>query len=736
MHFASPFPLWVAAMLAAAMVALSVFAYRRPLVPLTRAQHATLVALRAFSLLTLLFFLCRPIVLAPPDARSDVPLPILIDASRSMSVDDAGNGSRIARALEIVNRELLPAIGTRFKPEIYTFGSALVPAAETEGIHADASSSDIVGALAAARDRYRGRSVPGMVVVSDGGDTGHADPGRLDTAIFAIGVGSPEGPADREVTGITAGDPRLEDAMVDVHVTAVSRGFGRAPFDLRVSANGRLIDTRRIVPAGDGSPIEETFTIAPDARVPTVVTAEIPAGAGERVADNNVRATLVNPPGRKRRVLMIEGAPGFEHSFLTRALAADPNLDVDVIARKGKNDAGQDTYFVQAGEGRAPSLTSGFPARREDLFGYDAVLLGNVANDLLSREQMSLLADFVSVRGGGLLVFGGASFAGRGFSGTPLEPIVPVELSDRRAPLSSSALGIASALLPGMVAPTADGVAHPVVRLGATPEETRDKWAALPALAGAAALGAPKPGARVLAVTSVAGGAVYPVVAVQPYGAGRSMVFGGEGSWRWQMLLPASNRTYEFFWRQAARWLAAASPDPVALSTSDQPQPGEAVTISAKVRDTAFAAVAGAKVSGRVSAPNAVEDPLTFHRDSDGTFSASFVPASKGIYQVHVDAAAAAPLGSADRWLYAGGADREMADPRLDERTLRRIARASGGAYVAASEAGGIRRWLDQRSIAAADLEPRDWWQQPWLLALAIAALSAEWMLRRRWGLR
>ena len=54
--------------------------------------------------------------------------------------------------------------------------------------------------------------------------------------VFAVGIGSPDGPRDREVLGITAGDPRLDHATVDLHVTAVSTGFGRAPFTLRVLA--------------------------------------------------------------------------------------------------------------------------------------------------------------------------------------------------------------------------------------------------------------------------------------------------------------------------------------------------------------------------------------------------------------------------------------------------------------------------------------------------------------------
>jgi len=74
---------------------------------------------------------------------------------------------------------------------------------------------------------------------------------------------------------------------------------------------------------------------------------------------------------------------------------------------------------------------------------------------------------------------------------------------------------------------TGEGEAHPIMRIGSSPDETRKIWAALPPLAASATLGGPRPGATILALTTAPGGGVFPVVAVQRYGQGRSMVFAG-----------------------------------------------------------------------------------------------------------------------------------------------------------------------------------------------------------------
>ena len=57
-------------------------------------------------------------------------------------------------------------------------------------------------------------------------------------------------------------------------------------------------------------PIDETFTVFPDPASATVYTADIPVDDREPVAENNARSVLVNPAGRKRRLLILEGAPG------------------------------------------------------------------------------------------------------------------------------------------------------------------------------------------------------------------------------------------------------------------------------------------------------------------------------------------------------------------------------------------------------------------------------------------
>jgi hypothetical protein len=86
--------------------------------------------------------------------------------------------------------------------------------------------------------------------------------------------------------------------------------------------------------------------------------------------------------------------------------------------------------------------------------------------------------------------------------------------------------------------------------------------------------------------------------------------------------------------------------------------------------------------------------------------------------------------------MLVGGADVEMADPRLNAPLLQRIALASGGRVVAASEVATIVDGLRAGVPAARLAATHDLWHNAWSFAAIAGLLAGEWVLRRRWGLR
>ena len=740
MAFANPLPLWALVPAVAIAALLAWYAYRD--YAGSNARRYALISLRLLTFLLLIAFLMRPVARSVEADATSAVVAVLVDTSRSMGIEDAGPGGqrRIDHARSLLERNILPMLAGGFQVDVLGFGDEL-RVADPSRLAATAQHSDLAGALDALRERYRGRAVAGVILISDGGDTSSTAERAVEqdrvAPVFPIGVGSRTVGRDREVLSVTAAEAVLDDSRVDLAVSAVSHGHGRAPIELRLLENGRVIEVRRATPAADGSPVREVFHVTPQRSAPTVYTVEIPAAAGEVVPENNTRSTLVQPPPRVRRVLIVEGAPGFEHSFLKRAWSNDPGLEVDSVVRKGKNEEGSDTFYVQAARSRSQALTAGYPQTAEQLFAYDALVLANVDGDQLSRRQLEATRDFVSRRGGGLLVLGAQSFLRRGLFDTPIEEALPLELNDRAGGVLTAG-GVRGR---NRVELTEAGEAHPIMQLAASAEATRKRWDAVPALASIAPLGGPRPGASVLAVTSGAGGSPRALVAVQRYGEGRSLVFTGEAAWRWRMMLPASDRSYDTFWRQAIRWLAIGAGDPIAMTAPAGASVGEHLPLGVVVRNAAFEAVADASVDVRVTPPDGRLAQLRAAPDSapspEGRFTATYHAQQPGVYRVTAEVRRGADtIGTAATSVLVGGSDLEMTDPRLNVNVLQRVAAASGGRLVGEDDLASLPETLRSGVPAAMLTIRRDLWHNAWSFLAIVVLLASEWVLRRRWGLR
>src|SRR3954470_21818611 len=595
--FANPLPWWALLLVAAAIVAVAWRAYAGSMVE--RPRRDVLIILRLLTLAALVMFLMRPVRVSDEGSK-DVVVPVLVDGSRSMSIEDADGQRRIDRARDLVTREILPSLQGQFQVEVLSFGDRVRETSPAD-LAATDRQSDLSGALAAVRDRYRGRPIPGIILISDGGDTSSSADATV-PPVYALGIGSRTVGRGREFASVTAAEAVADDSRIDIAVSAVSHGSGTEPIALQLLENGRPLEVRRIAPAAEGVPVHTVFQVTPAAGSAVVYSVEVPAIVGELVPENNARSVLVQPPSRQHHVLFVEGAPGFEHSFLKRAWAADPGLDIDSIVRKGKTDQGADTYYIQASQSRSNALSTGYPSRAEDLFAYDAIVLANAESTQLTRNQQELTRAFVAKRGGGLLVLGAKSFVKPGFAETPIEDVLPLQLVDRTG--TDTVLPASSSRGMNRVALTPAGEAHPVMQLGSSIDDTRKQWDTTPALASTVPLGGPRPGASVLAITGGPGGVARPLIAVERYGHGRSLIFAGEGAWRWRMLLPSGDRSYDTFWRQALRWLALPAADPVAVGLPAAAAPGEDLTVRVLARDAAFVPQLDAVVDLDVTGPD------------------------------------------------------------------------------------------------------------------------------------
>jgi len=438
---------------------------------------------------------------------------------------------------------------------------------------------------------------------------------------------------------------------------------------------------------------------------------------------------------RTEKVLYFEGEPRHEVAFMLRALQADENLQVVLLQRTAENK------FFRRNLDDPLELVEGFPTTREELYGYRALILGSVEASFFTHDQLDMIADFVSERGGTLLMLGGRrSLSEGGYKGTPLEDVLPVLLDEPRQNTPTERLAVVK------VTPTPAGANHPATRIDGSAEQSAIRWDSLPPVSTTNIVTGLKPGAtELLEGTVVAGGQSEPadrvVMAFQRYGKGRSMVLAVQDTWLWQMdhTVALEDQSHENFWRQLLRWLVAETPDPVeAAPTTLSVEAGEPVTLEATVLDAGFVEVNGAAVNARLTLPTGeVRDlPMDWSVSDDGLYTADFTPQMDGLFEVSVDAGRdTVTLGTAATSVRVAPGTGEYRDPRQRRSLMERIAEETGGRYYTTETVSALPEDLQFTGGGVTVTEERDLWDMPVLFLLLAGLMGAEWGYRRKRGL-
>lgn len=707
-------------------------------------DRAALAMLRVAVFAVLLVCLLRPALVVATAVPQQNFVGVLLDDSRSMRVADLGTRTRAEVLLENFGEAspVLSRLGERFKLRTFAFSSAVARAGGAADLGFAGDRTDLAGALDRARQELSSLPLSGLVLVTDGADNVTAGlSAAIDSLrdagvpVFAVGLGAEEFSRDIEI--VRAETPRdvLRGSAVGVDVLVRQHGYDGQAVQLFVEDDGRILSTVDVeLPAsGDTTVVRARFVAEePGARI---VTFRVPEVAGEMVAQNNRVDALVRVRDDRESILYLEGEPRYEVAFIRRAIAADGNLRVALLERTADNKfyrlAEPDEAF-----GAENELFGGFPRTREELYAYSGIVLGSVESSFFTPDQLQMIADFVSQRGGGLLALGGGrSLVAGGFAGTPVDEVLPVVLA---ADASSRDTGEAREFAEVQVRPTLFGRSHPVVQLGDTAEESLERWRTLPPLTVVNAITRTKPGAATLLEgTSDSLPAPQVVLAYQRYGSGKSIAFTVMDSWQWQMHhdIPLEDQTHETLWRQLLRWLVTDVDGQVqARLERDRFVPGELVELVATVYDDTYLAVNNARVVATVAGPDgdSLEVPLQWSVEVDGEYRGTFSAPAGGLYEIVVDASRnGEPLGTDTVSGQATELTAEFFGAELQRELLERLATETGGRYYSLDTVGELPDDIRFTSGGTTVTEVLDLWDMPAIFLLLVLLIGAEWSLRK-----
>jgi len=755
--FAQGWPMSFVLVVTAAALASVYWFYKRTAGVVPRKELQRLVLLRAVAMVILLLCLFRPVVSFQKTLTRHSSLLVLLDTSQSMSIRDFPNlPDRLDRATSALLQEhsVLRSIEKDFEVTWYAFDSSLRKLdgkRQLRKLKAEGDSTALAHALKAVIEQKERGNIAGVVAFTDGIDNSGQDVVRtvqtLGVPIYPVGVGSrllqQKGFRDIVITKVESPRSVSVKNVTQIKVFVEAFGYADRVVPVILKREGVEVAREKLVLDNRKSNQRVVIKYTPTQTGQFQFEVSIPVDPSERIQENNVNSfpLLVTDP--KIRVLYIEGTLRWEYKFLRRTLQQDPNVELLSLIKTG-----EDAFYQQ--DHIADIKLNGFPRDKETIRKFDVVIVGDIDRSYFNQKQMESIRDAVKEGTGFVMLGGYHSFGPGGYTGTPIEQILPVTCGGR---------DIGQEKEPFEMKLTPEGQIHPIFA-GCEQFFSASGVGAsnvVPRLLGCVVVKRAKPGASVLAIDPLRknefGNLI--VLAVQTYGEGRAAALTVDTTWKWQFQLRAMGRQspYVKFWGQLIRWLAnrektekEAKAGITAFTDKNYYEPGEHVRIMARVTDeqgqTTNEAYVLASIEGKKGKPSRVQIPYT--PGSNGEYEAEFVPPEPGAYKGEVTAKLKGNvLGKAKLRFQFGKSNLEFEKLDLNEETLKKLADLTGGKYCTLISldrlASSLQRTLRTRTL----YREIDFWNSSvmgispsvYVFIAFILLITIEWLSRKRWHL-
>ncbi|HTA19266.1 MAG TPA: glutamine amidotransferase [Polyangia bacterium] len=715
-----------------------------------------LLLLRAAGVLACLATALEPTIEQRQVAHVPNHVAVVVDTSRSMDVRPPDGGpSRAERARALLDKAA-PTLAAwerdGHRVDLYSFGEALAPATLASLGAAPAGDATRIGeALGDLRARYAGRDLGGVVIVSDGVDTGRigegpldattrADLAAMDVPVNTVGVGE-SSLRDLSVAAVLADDFAFVRTPVTIEAVIRQTGLADRQIDVTLTRDGRPIANRGVVLRGAHSEERVSFDWLPDHPGTFVFRIATPVLGGEALTTNNEQTFTVKVIRDRIRVLHLCGRPSWDERFLRAMLRRDPNVDlVSFFILRTETD---EQPWNREELSLIPFPT--FEIFEEQLKSFDLVIFQNFNFAPYGVEPfLPGVRDYVESGGAIAMVGGDLSFGSGGYGLTPLADVLPVELPPTPPALTGAPdpTVTTDAFKPRL---TPEGLTHPVTSLLLDPRENELRWGRLPALEGINRVPRARAGATTLLAHPTlkgADGKPAPVLVAGDAGKGRALAFLTDTGWHWG--LPAAGegddgRAFQRFWENAIRWLVRDPALTLLRIELDRVEYRRNQPPVARVRAMHgdYSAAANVEVSLDLRGAETAADAkplrtLMGTTNGDGEAQIDLGALQPGAYRVSGRATVDGHPVAEDKTFVVRAEGRELDDVAARDKVLREIAAVSGGDYR--FEDFGHPPVRAPREVHVGRQRSVELWSSPFLLILGIALLTTEWYLRRRAG--
>ncbi len=758
-------PRWIALLIVLGIGVLA-FSYY-DLRDLKRVRRWVLIALRGLVFSLAVFLLLEPALDMRQTSKVENHVAVVVDTSQTMALKTEDDRTRFERGVEALEEfgPLEQASEGEHFFDYFTYGDELDTTTRESIAAMDpmAESADLTGALHEVEQHYADKDLAGVVVITDGIDTGAIgqrtargeedkldEQSRrflesLDAPVHTLAADGDTSMRDLAISRVLHDDFAFvhNKMTVDVEIQAVGMDTKTVPVRLR--RDGEELQTQNVQIHPEESTYEVTFEFVPEEIGKEVYTVDVPEYENEALYENNEHHFVLRVIRDRIRVLQVVGRPSWDQRFMRRLLKQNPNVELIsfFILRTDENP-----QLVPQDE---MSLIP-FPTDelfQDELGSFDLVLFQNFNfGPYNMRRYLDNISHFVRDGGGFAMLGGDLSFASGGYAQTPIESLLPVEL-----PTSTARSDVMDSehFNPEV---TEAGHRHPITQLAFDPEDNEQRWADLPPLRGSNIVEGATDDATVLAEHphQTHGGEPMPVITVAERDEGRVMAVTSDSTWRWgfeHVGEGGTPRDYQSFWNSAIRWLIQ---DPelklVRVDTNrDMIPPDSPLDATVRVYEPDYSPATDAEgtltidksplhdIGDGTDEAAGHYETTSFSTDHNGEWEYDGRFTEPGIYQLHVEVPSDAGTLTDENLVLVAPDVSQYRDIEPRNELLAQISEVTGGYHTVLPEfSPGQLHFNEPRHVEVHRRDVVQLWDSLVLFVLILALLGVEWTLRRRWG--
>ncbi len=682
---------------------------------------ATIGLLQCLMIAVILTILWQPALMTERLVPGENAVAIVLDTSASMAYVD-GDSSRMSQAQALLTEQALAPLRESYDILPFAFANDATALDSFEELPPPGNLTNLGQSLLQTLRQSGSASVGAVIMISDGADTSGSisqadlnDIMAFGVPVHTVGIGREVIPEDLELTNVVVPEKALPGTTLSAQVSIRHDQGGNARLrlydgdtflgvhEVPLNANDNLTVAFVDIEVEEPGQLDLRFTLD--------------ALPGERNLANNTRSRVVDVPESRYRILYVEGEPRWEYKFMQRALEDDPSVQLTTLLRVTPNK------FYRQGIDSPEQLEAGFPTERRELYEYDALIIGSVELAEFTAAQQDMIHDFVSERGGNLMMIAGLRGLGRGgWSESVVNQILPSRLDRGNSDFVRQKAPVRL---------TDSGRLSPLLQLSGNDRDNQALWSTLPEVADYQHIGPLRPAATTLLSVEV-DGRQLPLLVTQPYGRGQTWIMATGGTWRWQMSLPLDDNRHETFWRQLARGLVANSPRPFELTTRVV---NDDIVIRAQIRDPQDEANVGIAITTLITSDNNqfLSMDLQPSPDQPGVYEARFTPASTGLYSIEAISRIGEDPQNSVSSAVRYEQNSESFGIRQNRALLERIADTTGGRYWTAAQWSEIPEAISYSTAGITEQDIRPLWDAPFFFLLLAMLKTMEWLLRRHW---